>query len=232
MLIARSDFHLVSHPLCPYVQRAVIVLTEKGIKHRRTYIDLANKPDWFLDISPLGKTPVLQTKGQAVFESQVIAEYLNDITPGSLHPHQALARARHRSWIEYASATLNTIAGFYNAKDEASFEQKRLELRDKFVRLEGEIKGPWFGGAKFNMIDGIWGTVFRYFDVFDQIADFAIFDDLERVKAWRARIAGRPSVKTAVPEGYNARLHTFLINRQSFISDVMAKDVIKDPEPA
>jgi glutathione S-transferase len=38
---------LVSHHLCPYVQRAAIVLDEKGIAFDRTYVDLADKPDWF-----------------------------------------------------------------------------------------------------------------------------------------------------------------------------------------
>ena len=50
---------LISHKLCPYVQRAVIALSEKGIPFGRIDIDLASKPDWFLSISPLGKTPVL-----------------------------------------------------------------------------------------------------------------------------------------------------------------------------
>ena len=50
---------LISHKLCPYVQRAVIALSEKGVAFERIDIDLANKPDWFLAISPLGKTPVL-----------------------------------------------------------------------------------------------------------------------------------------------------------------------------
>ncbi len=50
---------LVSHALCPYVQRAAIVLAEKGATFERRTVDLANKPDWFLRISPLGKTPVL-----------------------------------------------------------------------------------------------------------------------------------------------------------------------------
>ena len=47
---------LVSHLLCPYVQRAVILLTEKNIPFERIDVDLANKPDWFLKLSPLGKT--------------------------------------------------------------------------------------------------------------------------------------------------------------------------------
>ena len=63
---------LISHKLCPYVQRAVIALTEKGVPFERIDIDLANKPDWFSGISPLGKTPVLLVGDTAIFESAVI----------------------------------------------------------------------------------------------------------------------------------------------------------------
>jgi glutathione S-transferase len=45
---------LISHTLCPYVQRAAIVLAEKGVAFERRDVDLANKPDWFKAVSPLG----------------------------------------------------------------------------------------------------------------------------------------------------------------------------------
>ncbi len=61
---------LISHKLCPYVQRAVISLKEKGVPFERIDIDLDNKPDWFLKISPLGKVPVLQVGDKVVFESR------------------------------------------------------------------------------------------------------------------------------------------------------------------
>ena len=67
-----APLKLISHKLCPYVQRAVIALTEKGVCFERIDIDLANKPDWFLKISPLGKTPVLVVSEHAIFESAVI----------------------------------------------------------------------------------------------------------------------------------------------------------------
>ena len=51
---------LVSHLLCPYVQRAAIALREKDVPFERVVIDLANKPDWFVAISPLGKVPLLR----------------------------------------------------------------------------------------------------------------------------------------------------------------------------
>ncbi len=43
---------LVSHVLCPYVQRSVIALEELGIAYKRIDIDLNNPPEWFIRISP------------------------------------------------------------------------------------------------------------------------------------------------------------------------------------
>ena len=111
---------LISHVLCPYVQRAVIALTEKGVPFERIDIDLAHKPDWFLALSPLGKTPVLVTDEGPIFESAVICEYLDETVGASLHPAAPYARARHRAWIEFASATLNAIWSYYTARDEAA----------------------------------------------------------------------------------------------------------------
>ena len=57
-----TNLKLISHNLCPYVQRSRIVLEEKAVPHELEFIDLAAKPDWFLAISPLGKVPVLLRK--------------------------------------------------------------------------------------------------------------------------------------------------------------------------
>src|SRR3954468_10360647 len=113
---------LISHKLCPYVQRAVIALTEQGVAFERIDIDLANKPNWFLAISPLRKTPVLQAGDTAIFESAVILEYLEETQPKPLHPADPLRRAEHRAWIEFGSAMLNDIARFYAAPDQATFK--------------------------------------------------------------------------------------------------------------
>src|ERR1700730_17999750 len=94
---------LISHKLCPYVQRVAIALAEKSLTFTRVDIDLAAKPDWFLAISPLGKTPVLKVGDAAIFESAVILEYLDETQPGPLHPADPLTRAEHRAWIEFGS---------------------------------------------------------------------------------------------------------------------------------
>jgi len=213
-----SSLQLISHHLCPYVQRAAIILSEKNIPHKRTYIDLANKPEWFLDISPLGKVPLLISDEAVLFESQVIADYLDEVTPNSLYPSSPLQKARHRAWITFASDTLNVIGGFYSAPTESEFKEKTKQLRAKFTKVEQEVSGPYFDGKSFQLIDGVWATVFRYFDAFDQIADFGILTDLEKIQSWRALVSKRASVVTATPNGYAQRLTMFLKDRNSYLS--------------
>lgn len=218
------ELELVSHPLCPYVQRAVIALTEKGVPFRRSDIDLADKPAWFRAISPLGKVPLLRVAGAGgedavIFESAVICEYLEDTQPRPLHPADPVERARHRAWIEFASSVLDAIAGFYAAPDADAFEAKRARLFERFQWLERNLgDGPWFAGARFALVDAAFGPVFRYFDTFERIGDFGFFDSTPKVRAYRAALAGRPSVRGAVVPDYPERLAAFLARRGSHLA--------------
>ncbi len=221
--MAAPALKLISHKLCPYVQRAVIALTEKGVPFERIDIDLANKPGWFLEISPLGKTPVLVVGDNAIFESAVILEYLEETQASALHPTDALARAEHRGWIEFGSAVLNDIAGFYAAREEATFKAKAAQLSEKFARLEARIAAsPWFDGEKFSLVDAVFGPVFRYFDVFDEIGDFGILAGKPKLARWRNNLAARPSVRGAVSDDYPALLRDFIDRRQSWLSRLQA----------
>jgi len=212
---------LVSHALCPYVQRVAIVMAEKALPFERIDIDLAAKPQWMLDISPTGKTPMLLTGGEALFESAAICEYLDDTAAPRLHPHDPLLRARHRAWMEYASVVLNDIAGFYNAPDEAALEAKTRVLRERFALLDQTLTGgPWFAGAAFSMVDAAFGPVFRYLDVFESSAGIHLAPG-SRVQAWRGALASRPSVLNAVDAGYSERLRAFLLRRGSALSALM-----------
>jgi glutathione S-transferase len=219
-----APLKLISHKLCPYVQRAVIALTEKGVAFERIDIDLAHKPEWFLAISPLGKTPVLLVGEVPIFESAVILEYLEETQPKPLHPADPLVRAEHRGWIEFGSAVLSDIAGFYAAKDEATFKAKSAQLEQKFARLEARIKAaPWFDGENFSLVDAVFGPVFRYFDVFDATADFGILSGKPKLARWRKALAARPSVRSAVSADYPALLRDFIERRNSWLSQLQAR---------
>lgn len=227
--MTEAGLTLVSHHLCPYVQRAAIALAEKGVPFERRTIDFAAKPDWFLALSPLGKVPLLlvrQPDGSEVvlFESTVICEYLEDTqTETPLHPADPLQRARHRGWMEFGSSILGDLWGFETAKDAGTYEAKRRALIEKFTRVEEALgDGPFFAGETFSLVDAVFAPVFRYFDTFDTLTPTGVFDGLAKVARWRAALAARPSVKGAVAEDYAERLKTFLVQHDAWLLKLAA----------
>ncbi|MBD8658489.1 glutathione S-transferase family protein [Oxalobacteraceae sp. CFBP 13730] len=207
-----TQLTLVSHPLCPFVQRVAIALHEKGISFERIDVDLRDKPDWFLALSATGKVPLLKVsddtgRESVLFESVAICEYAEDVQPQpALHPSDKLIRAQHRAWIEFASATLSDAWGLLNASDHETASAKADVFRKKLERLEAEISdGPYFSGKDFSMVDVAIAPIFRYFDIlaFDSI--HPVFDGLERVANWRRALAQRPSIKAAVAQDYATR---------------------------
>ncbi len=217
---------LISNLLCPYTQRAAILLAEKGLPCQRRYIDLADKPDWFLRLSPLGKVPVLRVgDAGAIFETSVICAYIEEAHPSpALLPAEPLARARQRAWAELASACIAEVFGFYMAPDAQTFALRRDALAARFAGLERELgDGPWFDGDAFGLTDAAFAPLFRLFDGFDRIEDFGLLAGLPRVAAYRARLAIRDSVREAVPADYGEQFLRYLAGRGSYLASRMAE---------
>lgn len=210
---------LVSFDLCPYVQRAAIVLAEKNVPFERIDIDLENKPDWFLKISPRGKVPLLKVGDEVLFESAAIVEYLDETQEPGLHPGDPVTKARHRAWMEFGSAILADIWTLETTTDRAAFDNAVAALKDKFAKVEAELgEGRYFAGDVFSIVDAVFAPAFRYFDVFDGIADLGVFDGMPKVRAWRAELAQRASVRNAVVADYNDRLKNFLRGKNGLLA--------------
>lgn len=219
-----ANLTLYSLNICPFAQRAMIALLEKGAPFERVYIDLDNKPASFLAISPLGNVPVLGVRqpdgGEvAIFESLVICEYIEETQAGRrLHPADPLARARHRAWMAYASSILSGVVGIERAADAEALKTHGAQLAQRFARLEQQLgDGPYFDGEEFSFVDAIYAPIFRYFDVFDSFADLGVFAGLPKVAAWRQALAQRPSVRNAVTEHFHDELVKYLESRNSYL---------------
>lgn len=217
---------LISHPLCPFVQRAAIVLLEKGVPFDRIDIDLASKPEWFLALSPTGKVPLLRVgrpneTDVVLFESMVICEYLEESQDGAkLYPVDALARAQHRGWIEFGTATLTDAWQFLNAKDRATADGKGAAFRKRLERLEEVVdQGPYFAGSTFSMVDAVFAPTFRYFGHIDQSVTQTMFRGLSRVSRWRDALSLRESVIAAVGEDYEQRFRQHLTSHQALLAN-------------
>lgn len=221
--MSTPDLTLISHPLCPFVQRSAIVLLEKNVSFERVNVDLSAKPEWFLALSPTGKVPLLsvrQANGENViiFESMVICEYLNETQDGdSMYADDPLERARQRAWIEFSTSTLGNAWQYLNATVQAIADSKRTAFREQLERIESELSsGPYFSGTKFSMVDAVYAPIFRYFSIIDESVSEAIFEGLPRVSAWKAALAERVSVKGGVSSNY-AELFQDHLRQQSAI---------------
>ena len=108
-------------------------------------------------------------------------------------------------------------------KNQVFFTAKTEALSDKFARLEAKFgNGSYLNGAEFSLVDAVFGPVFRYFDVFDQIRDFGILADKPKLLAWRKQLANHPSIIAAASPDYNALLLAFLKGRNAYLGKLIA----------
>lgn len=217
--VQENQLTLISHKLCPYVQRAVIALEEQGIAYKRIDIDLNNPPDWFLQLSPLGKVPVLVVDDEnLLFESAVIAEYINEIGSGGLLSSVPIDKARARAWIEFASATLDNIGSLYSVAGEKSFLKAESQLELKWRQVEKVLtQSTYFSGEDFSLVDAAFAPVFRYLDLFEQFVELEFLKSYPKVASWRQALAQRDSVKKAVRPDYPTLLAEFVAERKSYL---------------
>jgi len=197
------QLHLISFKTCPFVQRAVITLKHKHIDFDITYIDLADPPDWFLELSPLKKVPVLKVDDEVLFESAVINEYLDEITGGDLQPNEPLARAKNRAWIEFASNMLGNLYMMKMSKDKDKYKKYRELLVSQVERVEKRLgDGPWFNGAEFSLADTAFAPFFRQDSVADGKLSVIDPEKVPRVHAWAERLLALAEVRESVVDEF------------------------------
>ena len=217
-----SNIKLISFNICPYVQRAMIVLNEKNVPFDIEYIDLSAPPPWFYDISPLEKVPVLLVDDKPLFESMVICEYLDEVHQGSLYPADPFAKAQNRAWIEFGNDLLMTTFNFLHENEAKKFNHLKETMIDRFEILEEQLSGhEYYNGAEFSLIDAVYAPLFRYHEGIKHYKDYDIFEDAPNVKAWAERLLKRQSVINSVPDSYLDDITNYFKNLDSIFGKVV-----------
>lgn len=203
MNIPQQKIRLVSFKLCPFVQRSVITLLYKKIPYEITYINLEEPPEWFKEISPLGKVPVLSVDDTPLFESAVINEYLNDLTGGDLLPNDILQKARCRGFIELATEATFALIGLFRAPDEKTFMEKQTALTGYLKHLEVTLgKGPYFLDDTFSLVDTAWAPFFMRYELISQLAAIDLIVDDSKINNWSDQLLSLEDVKSSVVDEF------------------------------
>jgi glutathione S-transferase len=190
---------LIGTKICPFAQRSVIALREKGIDFDLEYIDLAHRPSWFEQVSPQGKVPVLRVGDASIFESAVINEYLDEVYPPRLHPQDPLRRAHDRAWIEFASALTIEQYRLCLSVDADSFTAAWQHLALGLDRLEAELNaGPYFNGRDFALVDTAYAPLLMRLNIIGRAVALDAYTQRPRLAAYCAALLARPSVAASL----------------------------------
>jgi glutathione S-transferase len=209
---------LISFKICPFVQRSVILLNEKGVDYDIEYIDVENPPEWFKEISPTGKVPLLEVGGQALFESAVISEYLDEVNPPSIHPEDPLLKAQNRAWVEYTSSAYMGFFKYIMAGKQEASEKMAAELKSDLAGLEkAKTQTPWFNGEDFSMVDIAAAPIFTRLNFLNSELDIDVLEDFPKLKAWSTALLERDSVKTSVVPDLHDILRKRMENTKSYL---------------
>ena len=194
---------VVSFKICPFVQRVTALLEAKQIPYEIEFISLSDKPQWFLDISPNGQVPVLITKGgTALFESDAIAEYIEEafppLRPGLTPEHKATDRA----WSALASKHYLVQCSAQRSPDAEALQERGAKLQTAFDKVEKQLgDGPYFDGDSLGMVDISWLTLLHRAHVIEQRSGYDFVGPNPKVKAWqRALLDTGLAEKSVAPD--------------------------------
>ena len=220
------SLELISFKICPFVQRAVITLLHKKVDHKLTYINLASPPEWFLQISPFGKVPVLRVDEQhVIFESAIIDEYLDEAYPGKLLPDDPITRAIDRSLIEFGTNLTLEFSGFIHSQDEESWQVKLQSVKKQFAWLENKLgNGPYFNGEDFSLVDIGYAPLFMRADLLNLSDVLYPALDYPKVTRWAEKLLTIPELPNSVANDFEDTLKSHLKEKAAYAAGQMELD--------
>ena len=217
------NLELVSFNVCPFVQRSVITLNYKNCDYKITFIDLNDPPGWFLEISPLGKVPVLKVnETEVLFESAVINEFIDDVTPGTLKPSDLLILAKNRAWIEYGSTCLGDLYMIADGKTEEDMHRRMNECTERLERVENVLgHSTFFNGEKLALIDAAYAPLLIRLEFMRQNINLLNWNRFPKLERWRKDLLGLEAVQKSIIDGFDLHYTNKIKAQNGYLGSVL-----------
>lgn len=204
----------------------MIALRAKSVDFETTYINLRDKPDWFLKLSPHGKVPVLLVDDEPLFESNAIAEYLDETVAPRLHPEDPKTRARHRAWTDFVPDFSSGLSGVYYAKTKEASDAAREMAHKRLDRIEHALTvdgadGPYFGGDALCLVDCAYAPFFQRFLMADALLQTHLLDGYPKAKAWAEALLASAVVEGSVADVFPAEFEANLRRRETYAGTLL-----------
>ncbi|MEM1130483.1 MAG: glutathione S-transferase family protein [Pseudomonadota bacterium] len=210
---------VVSFKICPFVQRVTAMLEAKGLEYAVEYISLKDKPQWFLDVSPNGQVPVLITEGgAALFESDAIVEYLDEVFPPLLPGLSPEDRARNRAWAYLAAKTYLVQCSAQRSPDRAELARRAAKLHTAFDTIETKLNGAaFFSGDRIGPVDIAWLPLLHRAEIVARRAGYDFIGVRPKLKAWQRQILSTGLAKRSVAADFDADFAAFYLSEDTYL---------------
>ena len=200
---------LIGSLTSPYVRKVRVVLAEKKLDYEWILQDVWSSND-ILQFNPLGKVPCLVMEGgEAVFDSRVIVEYLDTLSPvGKLIPASGRERAEVLTWQALCDGILDALVAI---RLENTWEGRQPEQRSaswvarQMTKVEsglqamsfGLVNKNWCHSNHFSLADVSVGCVLGYLDF--RFPELAWHQTYPHLQTYYQKLLGRPSFMVTQP---------------------------------
>ena len=180
-----------------------MVLHEKGATFETHEVDLKNKSEEFLRVSPTGKVPVVVVDGDSIYESNVVNQFLDEVLDGiRLMPEDPKERAYARIWMSLADSDFYPHVFVAGVGRDFGFSEERItealgKLEEALSRLEERLEGrEYLAGGGFSLADIAHAGNFVGLRGLEKGGGISL-SDRPNVRAWMERIKARPGFALA-----------------------------------
>ncbi len=201
---------LIGSATSPYVRKVRIVMAEKKLDYQLLHEDVWAAGTTITASNPLGKVPCLVMEGgEAVFDSRVIVEYLDTLSPvGKLIPTQGRERAEVKTWEALADGLMDAAI---LARLEATWagrsatERSQAWIDRQMDKITATLKAMSTGlgdksfcsGVHFSLSDVAVGSALGYLDL--RFADVDWRDAHPNLGKLQEKLVQRPSFVETLP---------------------------------
>ena len=199
----------------------------KDVDFEVTYINLREKPDWFLEISPHGKVPVLSVDDEVLFESNAIAEFLDETVAPRLHPEDPIKRARNRAWTDFVPDFAKALSGVYYTKTKDEMEKgleaapKRVSRLEEAIAKERGNDGPYFNGDTLCLVDAAYAPFLQRFAFVERVLQTGLLKQFPLVQAWSDALLANEVVTGAVAPNFEEEFVANLKRREFYVAGLL-----------
>ena len=213
---------IVSYKICPFVQRVTALLEAKNISYDVEYIDLSNKPDWFLGASPHGQVPILYTEdGCVLFESDAIVEYIEEVTEIPLFPSEPVEKAKDRAWAYLASKNYVLQCSMQRSADAKTLRERAKKLNTAFAKIEPNLGDSSFvRGKNIGMVDIAWLPMLHRASIIEAYSGYDLLEHFPRIKEWQKAILETGLAEKSVADDFEERFTAFYLAESTYLGQI------------